>query len=110
MTDANTVLPGLREGRWLTIQQRFEEWLATPDGQAVYRAIVERARRLKDRGWTHFGIKALWEAARYDRALVVGPSGGFKLNNDYTSRIARRIMEDDPAEFEGFFEFRELRA
>lgn len=109
MTGANVVLPGLREGRWLTIQQRFEAWLATPDGQAVYEDVVRRAYRLRDRGYRHFGVHALWEAARYDRSLQVGPEGGFKLNDHFTSRMARRIMADHP-ELEGFFEIRELRA
>jgi hypothetical protein len=107
--DQNIVLPGLRPERHLTLQERFEEWLATSDGTLVYESILDRARRLRDRGWTHFGIAALWEAARYDRAIQVGPNAGFKLNNDFRSRMARLIMDAHP-EFDGFFETRELKA
>jgi len=105
MTFASTFWP-----RPLTLQERFEEWLATEDGQAVYAHVRDRALRLRERGWTHFGIGALWEAARYDRALQVGPDAhGWKVNNDYRSRMARRLMEDEPR-LRGFFETRELRS
>jgi hypothetical protein len=93
-----------------TLQERFEDWLATPDGRAVYANVRDRALRLRARGWRHFGIAALWEAARYDRALEVGPDeAGFKVNNDYRSRMARLLMDDVPG-LADFFEVRELRA
>lgn len=107
--DQNVVLPGLRVGDHLSIQRRFDEWLATPDGQAVYDAVRFRALALKARGWTHFGIGALWEGVRYDRSVQVGPEGGFRLNDHFRSRLARRLMDDYPA-LAGFFETRELRA
>jgi hypothetical protein len=93
-----------------SLQARFEAWLATPDGQAMYGHIRTRALRLYDRGWRHFGIAALWEAARYDQALAVGPDAeGYRANNSFRSRLARRLMEDDPV-LEGFFETRVLSA
>lgn len=93
-----------------SIQQRFDAWIITPDGIAVYQNILARAKRLWDRGFRHFGIKALWEAARYDRALEVGPDAdGYKLCNDYHSRMARYIMERNPY-LDGFFTLRELTA
>lgn len=93
-----------------SLQDRFEAWLATDDGQAVYEHIRDRALRLYARGWRHFGIAALWEAARYDRALVVGPDAeGWKVNNSYRSRMARRLMADHP-ELDGFFETRRVSA
>ena len=92
------------------LQRRFEEWLATDDGQAVYEHVRGRALRLRRRGWRRFGMKALWEAARYDRALEVGPDAeGWKVNNNYHSRLARRLMDEEP-ELQGFFELRELRS
>lgn len=97
------------DDRHLTIQQRFDRWVPTPDGQAVYRSIVERANDLRARGWSHFGMRCLWEIARFDRSLHVGPEGGFKMNDHYHSRMARYIMERRP-EFAGFFETRELKA
>ena len=104
-----TVLPGLRAGRFLTIQERFEEWLDTPDGRHVYAEVIRRAETLRLRGWRHFAIGALWEAIRYDRSVQVGPENGFKLNDHYRSRMARRVMDDDPS-LRGFFETRGLRA
>lgn len=105
----NVSIPGLRAGRHLTIQQRFEEWLLTPDGLLVYGEVVARANRLASRGWTHFAIGALWESIRYDHSVRVGPESGFKLNDHYRSRMARRVMLDYPM-LDGFFETRELRA
>jgi len=32
-----------------------------------------------------------------------------KLNNNFTSRMARKLMEEDP-EFKGFFELRRLKS
>jgi hypothetical protein len=93
-----------------SLQVRFEQWLTTDDGQAVYEHIRARAMRLYERGWRHFGIAALWEAARYDRALEVGPDAeGWKVNNSWRSRLARRLMEDEPR-LRGFFGTRELTA
>ena len=92
------------------MQRRYEEWRATNDGQVVYENVRWRAFRLHERGWRRFGIKALWEAARYDRALEVGPDAeGYKINNNWTSRIARELMEYEPS-LVGFFELRELKS
>jgi len=92
-----------------TIQERYDEWRATEDGRLVYENVLARAMRLRERGWHHFGIKALWEAARYDRALEVGPDdAGYKANNNHHSRMARELM-DEPG-LTDFFETRELKA
>jgi hypothetical protein len=92
------------------IQTKYDEWRASPDGEAVYANVRERAMRLRERGWKHFGIKALWEAARYDHALRVGPdAAGVKVNNNYTSRIARELMDNEPG-LAGFFEVRILKS
>jgi hypothetical protein len=104
-----TVMPGLRVGRLLTLQERFEEWLASPDGQFVAEWIRERALQMRHRGWRHYSVKALYEAARFARDVQVGPNAGWKLNNSYTSRLARLLMQQEP-ELESFFEVRELRA
>lgn len=92
-----------------SIQERFDAWLATPDGQLVYRECRERALRLRARGWRHFAIGALWESVRYDRSVQVGPDDGWRLNDHYRSRMARLLMDTEP-DLAGFFETRELRA
>lgn len=104
------VQPGLRLGRYLTLQERYKEWRATSDGETVVAAVTEAALRLHRRGFKHYGIAALFEAARYTYALRVGPDAeGFKLNNNWRSRLARDLMVEHP-ELDGFFELRELRA
>lgn len=106
------VLPGLRpDGRVLTIQQRFDEWIASDEGAYVYREVVRRALELVRRGWPHYSVKPLIEAIRYERSLALGPTiaGRYRINDHYTSRLARRAMAEH-AELDGFFETRELRA
>lgn len=94
----------------LPLQEKYDNWRATADGQEVYHAIEEAALRLRARGFNHYGIAALYEAARYTRALRVGPDAeGFKLNNNWKSRIARDLMAEHP-DLIGFFETRTLRA
>lgn len=105
----NVQLPGLRPGKYLTLQEQFEEWLDTDDGVTVYEEVIRRARALRGRGFRHFGIKALWEAIRYDRAIQLGPNAGFKINNNFHSRMARLVMDRCP-DLADFFETRELKA
>lgn len=107
--DSNVVTPGLRPGGHLTLQERYDEWRDSPDGGVVYVTIRNRAFDLYRRGWTHYGIATLWELARYDADVRVGPNAGFRLNNDFRSRMAREIMSVYP-ELDGFFETRELKA
>jgi hypothetical protein len=101
---------GLRLGAYLTLQERYEEWRASPDGELVWGAVRDAALRLSARGFRHYGIAALFEAARYTYALRVGPDvEGFKLNNNWRSRMARDLMVAVP-ELDGFFELRTLTA
>ena len=94
----------------VTLQGRFDAWLRSDDGLRVYTHVRDRAFALLDRGIRHYGMKALVEAARFDYRLKVGPDAdGFKINNSYTSLLARQLMADYPA-LEGFFETRGLTA
>lgn len=104
-----TVLPGLRLGRHLSLTERYAEWIATPDGQFVHDWVAQRALRMFTNGWRHYSLKALWEAARFARDVQVGPNAGWKLNNNFTSHLARQLMGEHP-ELDGFFETRRLRA
>lgn len=59
----NMVTTGLRVGTHLTLQERFEEWLATPGGQAV-------APTLRDRlAWTRMDAP---ESVREGRGDPIG--------------------------------------
>ena len=88
------------------LKAKFQEYHeANPH---VYSGLKELALRLKRRGRQHYGIKALFEVMRYERALTtVGDE--FKLNNNYTSLYARLLMDNEP-ELKGFFETRFRRS
>jgi hypothetical protein len=90
-----------------TIQQRFEKFIADhPDVMALFRDI---AIDLKSRGVRRYGAKAIMEICRYHK-ITSGPDDrGFKVNNDYSSRAARKLADEMP-EFKDFFEFRELKS
>jgi len=92
------------------VQEAYEEWVKTEDGRAVAKAIRDRALELRRRGWSHYGIQALAEVARFDRSLAVGPDvAGYRVNNSHLSRLARDLMAHY-SDLDGFFEVRELRA
>lgn len=80
-----------------TIDAAYRAWLATADGATIAKSIRDRAFAMKDRGFDHYGIAALFEAARFDRDLDVGPDAdGWKLNNNFRSRLARDLMTKYP--------------
>lgn len=96
-----------------TIEAAYRAWLKTEAGAVVSKAIRDRALALRQRGWTHYGIAALFEAARFDRDLDLGPEtpgDDYRLNNNHRSRLARDLMAKYPEELGGFFETRELRS
>jgi hypothetical protein len=92
-----------------TIDARFREFhAANPD---VFTTLVALAREARAKGFKRYGVKSLFEVVRWHRALKDGPrEDSFKLNNVFTSRYARLLMDTYPDEFAGFFELRELRA
>lgn len=96
-------LPALRK----TIAARFRRFhLENPH---VYRILVEMARYYREKGRKQEGMKHLYEVLRWRRFVETGGAEDFRLPNDFTSRYARLIMENEP-DLEGFFETRELRA
>ena len=92
-----------------TIQQAFERYHR--ENPHVYDALVRLARQAKARGHRRFGIELLFAVLRWERMMVaVDPSQeSYKLNDHYTSRYARLIMEREP-DLEGLFETRRLRS
>jgi hypothetical protein len=92
-----------------SIEQRFWTFhTAHPD---VYRELVVLARRARAAGRERLGMKMLFEVVRWNRTMAGLPADGeeFKLNNNYTSRYARLLMERE-AGLSGLFATRELRA
>lgn len=97
----------LRDRR--SIDERYAEWRLTHDGRTVRDEFYRRVRDLLRRNWRAYSHKAIIENIRWDRAVKVGPQDGFKINDHFTSRIARDCVDEHP-ELEGFFDLRELRS
>lgn len=98
-------VPTYRQKR--TIGARYQDWRRTPAGIRIANEAAERALRLRRAGLEHYGIKAIAEAIRFDRAVMVGhDEAGYKLNNNFTALLAREVMETYPEELAGFFETR----
>jgi hypothetical protein len=73
----------------------------------VYRELVSRARRVRERGYRgKIGIGMLFEVLRW-RHLLQTVGDDFKLNNNYRSYYARLIMRNEP-DLVGIFELRKL--
>ena len=68
------------------------------------------AVKLKAKGIDRYGAKAIWEVLRYELALKAVTTGEkYALNNNHVSRFARKLMDEEPEEFAGFFELRQLK-
>lgn len=72
----------------------------------VYRLLVTLARKACAKG-RKVGMKCLWERLRWE--IWISRDDDFKLNNNYTSRYARLIMERE-WDLRGYFETRELKS
>jgi hypothetical protein len=91
-----------------TIDARFRVFHeANPQ---VYALLVKLAREAREKGHNRISIGMLWEVVRWNRFVsVVDTSSRYELNDNYRSRYARLIMEQEP-ELDGVFEVRELRS
>jgi hypothetical protein len=87
------------------IQEEFERFHA--NNPSVYRSLVKMARRAKDSGHERFGMKTLFEVLRWTRMTRRKDGQLFLLNNNFTSRYAR-LIEEQEADLKGFFELRTL--
>lgn len=105
--------PGAHEGlRPLNLHTAIDRafWVFHETNPDVYVELVRLCRDLRARGRTKVGMKMLFEVLRWSRMLrTEDPQSDFKLNNNYTSRFARLIMEFEP-DLTGLFETRELRS
>lgn len=92
-----------------TIQERFEAFHAA--NPQVYEELVRLATRVRRRGHSKYSIDPLLAVIRFQRDTAVNGDAGkpFKLNDHFTSRYARLLMEREP-ELAGMFETRRLRS
>lgn len=75
-----------------TIEARFETFCI--EHPVVLTEMLRLARARLDRGETYISSKALWEECRV--SLRVAKNDGYKLNNDFTACMARRLIELEP--------------
>lgn len=92
------------------LEREFLRWLETDDGKVVVSLAADKALALQGRGWKHYGIAAIVEAIRYDRAVQIGPdSDGYKISNNHRAYLARHLMRTRPR-LAGFFTTKGLTA
>lgn len=91
-----------------TIDQRFAEFHAANPN--VFARIVELLREAKHRGKTRTSLKMIFEVLRWESYLYTARDPHeFKLNNSYTSRYSRLVIELYP-ELGALLETRRLLA
>jgi hypothetical protein len=88
------------------IQKRFLKFHA--DNPHIYAALVILARQATRRGKRKWSIDVLFGALRFQIQVQVESDEPFKLNNDFRSRYARLLMDQEP-DLAGMFEIRILR-
>jgi hypothetical protein len=104
--ESDEVHPANRRAK--TIDARFREFHET--NPLVYSNLVALAREAKAKGHNRISIGMLWEVLRWTKLVaVIDASSRYELNDNYRSRFARLIMEQEP-ELDGIFEVRELRS
>ncbi len=86
-----------------TIQAKFDAWIETPSGKMVAYWLIRMAYHLRNRGVQHFSMRDAIGICRYRLALRLEPDDeGFKINNNYSSRLIRWIEQKKP-DLEGFY-------
>lgn len=84
------------------LRREADEWIAKYPH--VYRLFERYALEASRRG-RKFGMKALVERVRWQ--VIFETDEEYKLNNNYTSYIGRRLVRDHP-ELEQYIEFRKV--
>lgn len=91
-----------------TIEDNFADFHAA--NPHVYHNIRLMAHQAKAAGRKKIGMKLIFERMRWEYYISTErPEAEFMLNNNYTSRYARLLMEND-SELAGMFETRSLKS
>ena len=94
--------------RSLQLDAEFDRFLE--ENPHVFRRFSHLAVKLKAKGIERYGAKSLWEVLRWQLAVETNADAkSFRLNNNYVSRMARKLMREEPEDFAGFFELRSLK-
>lgn len=90
------------------LDRAFNQFIA--ENPQVWERFRLLAVKLKAKGVERWGAKSLWEVLRWELAVESNaPVSDYKLNNSYVSRMARKLMQEEPEDFAGFFETRKLK-
>ena len=89
-----------------TLERKFKEYHAK--NPEVYTRLVALTDQGLRAGKRKVGIGMLFEVIRWEQFLRT-EGDSFKLNNNYRSRYARKLM-DENFRFVGMFEIRELKS
>lgn len=94
-----------------TIDERFFKFHT--ENPHVYEKLVELCYRVRKAGFKRYSLRTLWETLRwhYDIEIKQETEGGreHKLNDQFTSRYARLLMNQNEA-FADLFELRSLKS
>lgn len=89
----------------LTIQERFDVWIEANDWVLV--AVEQLISQWLAAGHQRVGVKQIWERVRWEYGTTTGDT--FRANNNWTSRVARLVVERHP-DWADAIETRALRA
>lgn len=90
-----------------SLDVRFAEYDAKyPE---IYELFARFAGQLLARGFVRYGARSVMEQIRWHYDTSGLRHDGFKYNDSYTSRYARKLAELD-ARYANFFRFRALRS
>lgn len=88
-----------------SLRQQADAWIeANPEIYELFKRFARNAAAHRRR----FGVKLLAERVRWEIAIE-SHGDDFKVNNNFTAYIARRLLEDIP-EIGGLIETRKVRA
>ncbi|MHC4158885.1 MAG: hypothetical protein ACYSSO_07375 [Planctomycetota bacterium] len=83
-------------------------WIYHEENPHVFELFTKFAVMAKSAGYQYYSAKAIFERVRWQINIETKDPEGFKLNNNYTSRYARLLVDRRPA-FNGFFRNRVLK-
>ena len=96
-----------RKRKHMTAEEAFLDFHRS--NPRVYATLVAHARKVRDRGFSYYSIKTLFEVLRWHSDIAKDGEEQYKLNNNYPSRYARLIMKQEP-DLKDFFNLRGLRS
>ena len=88
-------------------QEKFNQY--DQNHPEVYQYLLKLCRNAQATGIKKYAISPLVEITRWHLNINRGLQEEFKIRNDFKPWYARKIAAENP-EFEGFFEFRPMRA